>query len=226
MKTLILVSGGDASGINTVISRYTVQVRRYGDEVVGVSRGFAGLLAGQIQTIDPSIMRQLEGVGGSYLTSSREPVLSHPHAQATLKRILEQAQIDNLLLFGGDGTLRQVLPLLKQWHIPVIALPTTIDNDIAGTEQTLGFDSACNFAYGVISGALATAQALPGRIFMVETLGGPTGYIALDVGFAAGAHAVLLPEYDFEMTWLAQRLKQAIEADGFAFVVLSEGGNR
>ncbi|MEM7034915.1 MAG: 6-phosphofructokinase [Chloroflexota bacterium] len=223
MKTLIVVSGGDASGINTVIARYTMQARRQGDEVIGVTGGFAGVLRSQFEPIDLSLVRLLEGSGGSYLTSSRDPVLSDTEAQVTLRAVLEDAQIDNMLLFGGDGTLRHVLPLLNQWQVPVIALPTTIDNDIAGTERTLGFDSACNFAYGVISGALATAHALPGRIFMVETLGGNTGYLALDIGFATGAHAVLLPEYTFEMSWLSRHLKQAITKDGFALVVLSEG---
>jgi 6-phosphofructokinase 1 len=105
----------------------------------------------------------------------------------------------------------------------VVALPTTIDNDVAGTERTLGFDSASNFAYQAIEGVMATAHALQGRIFMVETLGGDTGYLALDVAYATGAHAVLIPEYDFDIGWFADRLKMAIEKDGFALAILSEG---
>lgn len=223
MKTLIVVSGGDAPGINTAIARYTMLAQQYGDTVLGASGGFAGVLSGQIKPIELSLVRLLEGLGGAYLQSSREAVLSAPDAKEQLQRIIHEAQIDNLLLFGGDGTLRYVLPLLNEWQIPVIALPTTIDNDVAGTERTLGFDSACNFAYQSIEGILATAHALQGRIFMVETLGGDTGYIALDVAYATGAHAVLVPEYDFAMPWFAERLKAAIERDGFALAVLSEG---
>ncbi|MEO0565018.1 MAG: 6-phosphofructokinase, partial [Chloroflexota bacterium] len=97
------------------------------------------------------------------------------------------------------------------------------DNDVAGTEYTLGFDSACNFAYQAIDGVIATAHALPGRIFMVETLGGDTGYLALAVAHGAGAHLALLPEYDFSDDWLGERLKAAISQEKHALVVLSEG---
>jgi 6-phosphofructokinase 1 len=113
--------------------------------------------------------------------------------------------------------------LLTEWQVPVIALPTTIDNDVAGTERTLGFDTACNFAYPTIQGILATAHALSGRIFMVETLGGYSGYLALEIAYAAGAHAVLLPEYNFDVAWLADRLKQATVNDGFALAIVCEG---
>lgn len=223
MKTLIVVSGGDAPGINTVLARYTMLAQRQGEIVIGASGGFAGVLAGQFIELDRSLLRLLEGTGGSYLPSSRESVLAAPDAGERLRAVVAQHDIDNLLLFGGDGTLKHVLPLLKGWGIPVVALPTTIDNDVAGTERTLGFDSACNFAYAAIEGVLATAHALRGRIFMVETLGGDTGFLALDVAYATGVHAVLVPEYDFDMGWLAGRLKSAIDQDGFALAVLSEG---
>lgn len=223
MKTLIVVSGGDAPGINTVLARYTMLARSQGDSVIGSGEGFVGVLEGNLKELDLAVLRVLEGSGGSYLPSSREPMLSAPDAEQRLKAVLATHEIDNLLLFGGDGTLKYVLPLLRSWNIPVVALPTTIDNDVAGTERTLGFDSACNFAYQAIDGVLGTAHALTGRIFMVETLGGDTGFLALEVGHAAGAHAVLVPEIEFEMDWFAQRLQSAIAREGFALVVLSEG---
>jgi 6-phosphofructokinase 1 len=223
MKTLIVVSGGDASGINTTITRYTMRAQHYGDAVIGAMGGFAGVLSNHFRPIELPLVRLLEGSGGSYLPSSREPVLGRPEAQASLRAIMAENQIDNILLFGGDGTLRHVLPLLEQWQIPVIALPTTIDNDVVGTERTLGFDTACNFAYASIEGVLATAHALAGRIFMIETLGGDRGYLALEIAFATGAHAVLLPEYDFEISWIANRLKTATAKDGFALVIICEG---
>jgi 6-phosphofructokinase 1 len=223
MKTLIVVSGGDAPGINTVIARYTQLAQRQGDEVVGASGGFVGVLSKHLKPIDLALLRLLEGRGGTYLPSSREPILSKSDAKVQFQAIIDQEHIDNVLLFGGDGTLHHVLPLLREWQIPTIALPTTIDNDVAGTERTLGFDSACNFAYQAIEGILATAHALQGRIFMIETLGGDTGYLALDIAYATGAQAVLIPEYDFEITWFAERLKDAAKNDGFAIAILSEG---
>lgn len=223
MKTLIIVSGGDAPGINTVISHYLRVAQRSGDAVLGVQGGFAGLLAGAIAPIDARAVRLLAGHGGGYLASSREPVLGQADARERLRARLKEHEIDNLLLFGGDGTLRHVLPLLHEWGVACVALPTTIDNDVAGTDYTLGHDSACNFAYQTIEGILATAHALPGRIFMVETLGGHTGYIALEVAAGAGAQVVLVPEIEASLEWFAERLKAVIAAEGYALAVLSEG---
>lgn len=107
--------------------------------------------------------------------------------------------------------------------MPCVALPTTIDNNVPGTERTLGFDSACNHACAAIDGVRATAHALPDRLFMVETLGGDTGFLALAAAHAAGAHAVLLPEYDYDDGWLAARLRAAVTRAGYALLVLSEG---
>lgn len=223
MKTLIVVSGGDAPGINALIARYLRLATTNGDEVIGADGGFEGLLAGKIVTIDQSIVTLLAGRGGTVLASSRVPVLGEDRAQQKLREIIEQNEIDKILLFGGDGTLRHVLPLLNDWGIPCIGLPTTIDNDVAGTDYTLGHHSACNFALQSIDGVLATAHALPGRIFMVETLGGNTGYLALAIAYAAGAQTVLVPEYELSLEWLGQRLKETTTRDGYALVVLSEG---
>ncbi|MEM7128466.1 MAG: 6-phosphofructokinase [Chloroflexota bacterium] len=223
MKTLIVVSGGDAPGINAVIAGYTALAIRKGDSVLGAQGGFAGVLANQIQLIDLPVVRLLSGRGGSYLQSSREPVLGRPDVEEQLKAILHHNEIDNLLLFGGDGTLRHVLPLLEEWGIPAIALPTTIDNDVPGTDMTLGHDSACNYAYQAIDGSLATAHALPGRIFMVETLGGETGYLAQAIAYGSGAQMVLVPEYPEALEWVGERLKAVLVTDGYALAVLSEG---
>lgn len=223
MKTLIVVSGGDAPGINAVISQYTALASQQGDTVVGAKGGFRGVLAQDIHQIDLSLVRLLAGKGGTILPSSREPILNTPDARVRLQAIMVKHKIDNILLFGGDGTIRYVLPLLQEWDVPCILLPTTIDNDVAGTEYTLGHDSACNFAFQSIEGVLATAHALPGRIFMVETLGGDTGYLALAIAYSAGARCVLLPEYDVTLDWLGERLKHLIQQDSHALVVLSEG---
>ena len=222
MKTAIVVSGGDAPGINAAIESYLRLADANGDQVLGAQDGFAGLLAGRLQDFDPALLSLLAGRGGSILRSSREPVLSEPNARDRLRAVMNDHSIDNLLLFGGDGTMRHVLSILESWAVPCIALPTTIDNDVAGTDYTLGHDSACNHAIHAIEGIRATATALPGRIFMLETLGAPSGYLALAIAYASGAHAVLLPEYEYDMEWLAHRLQSVVSRDGYALVVLSE----
>ncbi len=223
MKTVIVVSGGDAPGINAAIAAYADLAARHGDHVIGAQGGFAGLLSGQVTEIDLPAVSLLSGRGGSFLRSSRAPVLAHDDARERLSRVMKQEQIDNLLLFGGDGTIKYVLPRLESWGISHLVLPTTIDNDVPGADYTLGHDSACNYAWQTIEGIRATANALPGRIFLVETLGGDTGYLALEIAYACGADAVLLPEYDFDMAWLAQRLTTTVAQRGYALVLLSEG---
>ena len=222
MKTAIVVSGGDAPGINAAIEAYARLAQDGGDQVVGAQDGFAGLLAGRLTELDRALLTRLSGAGGSILRSSREPVLSQPDAGDRLRAAMRAKEIDNLLVFGGDGSLKHVLPRLESWGAPCVALPTTIDNDVAGTDYTLGHDSACNYALWAADGIRATANALPGRIFMLETLGGHSGYLALAIAYANGADAVLLPEYDFDLDWLAQRLRLVVERAGYALVTLCE----
>ncbi len=222
MKTCIVISGGDAPGINGSIDCFLRLATLKGDRVIGAENGLAGLLDGQLVDIDRAFLSLMAGRAGSILTSSRKPALQASDARARLRKIMRQQEIDNLLLFGGDGTIRHALPLLTGWGIPCIVLPTTIDNDVAASDYTLGHDSACNFALQAAEGIRATGQALPGRIFMLETLGAPSGHLALAIAYACGADLVLLPEYPLEMSWLAERLTEIVAREGFAFVVLSE----
>lgn len=223
MRTLFVVSGGDAPGINTLLAHYAQIAAQHGDTLCGAIGGFPGLLQGQLQSLSFNALIPWMGRGGSVLPSSREPVLSQTEAGPKIQRILREQRIDNLVLFGGNGTLRHIPPLLRAWGIPYVGIPTTIDNDVPGSERTLGFDSACNFAYQSIDGALATGYALHGRLFMVETLGGTCGNLALTVAHGAGAHAVILPEYEYDENWLAARLKTAVERDGYGLLVICEG---
>ena len=223
MRTLFVVSGGDAPGINAVLGSYIRQAVHNGDTVLGANGGFPGLLDRQILPLTFDTLVPWLGRGGSLLASSRDPVLNQAEAGDHLNVILRDNAVDNMVLFGGNGTLRYIPPLLREWGIPCIGLPTTIDNDVPGTEMTLGFDSACNFAYHAIDGATATAHALRGRIFLVETLGGNCGNLALAVAHGANAHAVILPEYDYEDSWLSERITNALKMDGYALVVICEG---
>lgn len=223
MKTLVIVSGGDAPGINAFIWHYTVLAVAHGDSVIGALGGFPGLLAGQVIDLTPPMLGTWAGQGGTILPSSREPVLDQPAAETRLKEVLQQHGVDRMVLFGGDGTLRYIPPRLARWNIPFIGIPTTIDNNVPGTDETLGFDSACNYAYSAIDGIRATAHALQGRIFLVETLGGDCGNLALAIALGAGADAVLLPEYAYDLPRLGARLLEAVECKHHALLVVCEG---
>jgi 6-phosphofructokinase 1 len=223
LKTAVVVSGGDAPGINAVLATYTGHAARNNDQVVGVVGGMPGLLKGDVVPLELRQIALFAEQPGTYLASSREPVLNQDGAQEQLLSVLDHHNIDNVVLIGGNGTMHYVLPLLIQWGVKCVGIPVTIDNDVPGTERTLGFDSACNYAYQTIDGVRATARALPGRMFMVETLGGDTGLLALDIALGAGACAALVPEYEYANDWLARRLLDAIQWDGHALLVLAEG---
>ncbi|PJF41753.1 MAG: ATP-dependent 6-phosphofructokinase [Phototrophicales bacterium] len=223
MNILAVVSGGDAPGINAALFHLSRLVESNDDVLYGASGGFLGLLNEQIVELSPTLLMPTIGSGGSYLPSSREPVLNGVSRRAKIKSILEKYAIDGIVLFGGDGTMRHVLPIVSVMAVPCIGIPTTIDNDVPGTDETLGFDSACNYAISAIDGILATAHGLPGRGFAVETLGGRSGILALQIARAVGAHAVLLPEYDFDEQWLVDRLRQALDKFQHALLVYGEG---
>jgi 6-phosphofructokinase 1 len=223
MKTLLIVSGGDAPGINTALYHFTHLSEQSGDQVLGAVGGLAGAVDGHLIDLHTDMLAPVMGLGGTYLPSSREPVLKDPMNREKLIQTISHQRIDNIVLFGGDGSLRNIPPVLAELGLTCIGVPTTIDNDVPGTDETIGFDSACNVAHTVIDGLLATARALPGRIFSVETLGGSTGFLALDIAHAAGAHAVLIPEFEYDESWLADRLKWAVRENKLALLVLSEG---
>jgi 6-phosphofructokinase 1 len=223
MRTLIIVSGGDAPGINTALYHYALLAERYGDQVVGAVGGMAGAVNGHLTDLRADQLAAVSALGGTYLASSREPVLRDPLNRTRLIETISRHQIDNIVLMGGDGTLRHLPPILSDMGLACLGIPTTIDNDVPGTSQTIGFDTACNAALPTIDGLMMTARALPGRIFSVETLGGSTGFLALDTAFVAGAQAVLLPEFDYDESWLADRLKSVVARDNVALLVLSEG---
>jgi 6-phosphofructokinase 1 len=222
LKILAVVSGGDAPGINAALYSLAVQVARAGASLIGAVGGFPAVLNEQLVELTPRLLLPWAAMAGSYLPSSRVPVLAQPDAQAQMQVVLAKHKIDALVVFGGDGTLRHIPPLLAQWGVAFIGLPTTIDNDVPGTEMTLGFDSACNFAYPVIDGMRATGHALAGRIFTLETLGGSNGNLALAIAHAAAADAVLLPEYAYTSEPVCARLQHAAENNGFALLVYTE----
>ena len=222
-KTLMVVSGGDAPGINAVLMRYTELSEASGCQVVGAMGGFAGALDNKIVSLSSPMLAPLAGSAGSFLPSSREPVLRTDDGRSQLRAIIDQHHISSIVLLGGNGSLGTLLPILKALGVPCIGLPNTIDNDVPGTERTLGFDSACNFAYPLANGIGQTARALPGRIFTLETLGGDSGMLALDIALGVSADCVLLKEYDYDVKWLGLRLQNAVARQGYALAVHSEG---
>lgn len=219
----LVVSGGDAPGINAAIEAATLTLAAHGAEAWGIRGGLAGLLAGDMERLAADKLLGSSARGGALLSTSRERVLTEPEARERLRQVWGETDLSGLIVLGGDGTIRRAASLLLDWGYPLIAIPCTIDNDVPHTERTLGFDSACNRALPLVDAIRDTATALAGRIFVVETLGGTTGHLALAIAYATHADAVCVPEISFEVREIGQRLSAAVARHDYGLCVVSEG---
>lgn len=189
----ILTSGGDAPGMNACI-RAVVRTAIYnGIEVIGIMRGFAGLIEGEMVKMPLGSVSNIIQRGGTILKTARSEEFKTPQGMAKSAENLRKWNIDALIAIGGDGTYRGASELSKEHGIPVIGIPGTIDNDIYGTDWTIGYDTATNIALDAVDRIRDTA-ASHDRIFFVEVMGRDSGFIALDVGVAGGAEVILVPE--------------------------------
>ncbi len=218
-RLAVLTSGGDSPGMNMAIWRANVAAQELGWQTLGVREGFAGLLRGDFQKLEASETMRYTRYGGTFLASSRDPDFGSKIPDALSR--LEMAGITHLLVLGGNGSIRGAAAIAKA-GIKVIGLPATIDNDVAGSEDSIGFDTACNFGLQMIDQFRDTLEALP-RLCVLETLGGDTGFLALEIARAGGADIVLLPEHPISSLELRNMTEAAIKHHNYALIVASEG---
>ena len=198
VKTIgVLTSGGDAPGMNAAIRAVVRTAINKGMKVKGIMRGYAGLLQEEIVDMDGTSVADTIGRGGTILYTARCPEFMTEEGQKRGAEICRKHNIDGLVVIGGDGSYRGARELAHR-GIPMIGLPGTIDNDIACTEYTIGYDTAMNTALEMIDKLRDTTQSHD-RCSVVEVMGRNAGYIALNVAIASGAMAVLLPEKEFDM---------------------------
>jgi 6-phosphofructokinase 1 len=218
-KLAILTSGGDSPGMNMAIWQANAAMQELGWQTFGVREGFAGLLRGDFLKLEAADTMRYTRYGGTFLASSRDPDFGSKIPEAISQ--LEKSEITQLLVLGGNGSIRGAAALASA-GIKVIGIPATIDNDVAGSEDSIGFDTACNFGLQMIDQFRDTLEALP-RLCVLETLGGDTGFLALEVGRAGGADYVLLPEYPISSVELLKITQAAIKHHNYALIVASEG---
>lgn len=192
-KIGVLTSGGDAPGMNACIRAVVRTAIYYGLEVVGIRRGYAGLIAGDMMEMGSSSVSNIIQQGGTILKTARSEEFKTPEGRAKAAANLREWKIDGLVVIGGDGTYRGASCLNKECGIAVVGAPGTIDNDICGTDFTIGYDTAINVALDAVDRLRDTAASHE-RIFFIEVMGRDAGCIALDVGVAGGAEAILIPE--------------------------------
>ena len=222
MKTIgLLTSGGDAPGMNACIATTAGCAENRGVKVQGILGGFRGLLQANCIPIG-SELAGLARRGGSFLGTSRNGNLEKEVEQVGTASALERCRVEGLIVLGGGGSLAAAARLAEN-GAPVVGVPCTIDNDISGTDYSLGFDSAVNKALRAADEIMDTAESLSERIFMIETLGGTTGHIALATAYAAGADAVFIHEVEPDVEAAARKIKTKMDSGGtHGLVVLCE----
>jgi 6-phosphofructokinase 1 len=193
-----------------------------GLEVLGIYRGYAGLIGGEIKEFDARSVGGILGRGGTILGTARAPEFREPHGRKKALRMLNRFDIDGLVVIGGNGSLTGALELHRM-GFPVIGIPSTIDNDINGTDIAIGVDTALNTILGAIDKIKDTASS-HNRAFLIETMGRNSGYLALASGVAGGAELVLCPEIDTPLEEIIEVIEDSyIRGKAHAIIVVAEG---
>jgi 6-phosphofructokinase 1 len=221
MRIGILTSGGDAPGMNAVLAGAARAGAVAGHHVLGIESGFAGLVQRRTRQLDFAGLRDTLNRAGTFLGTSRWPRLRSAEGVAEATRAVKALDLDRLVIVGGAGSLAGAASLAEA-GVPVVGVPATIDGDTRYPTATIGMDSAVNFGVRAIDDLRATATALPGRAFLVETLGGDTGHLAVAVAEASCCPIVLTPEQPWDPAEVAGRMRDEVR-DGYSIAILGEG---
>jgi ATP-dependent phosphofructokinase / diphosphate-dependent phosphofructokinase len=219
----ILTAGGDCPGLNAVIRAVVARVTAEPDaSVIGLINGWDGLMEGRTRILDRDAVRGILARGGTILGTSRRDPYVHGQGLVSCRATMAATGIDRLVVVGGDGSLRTALRLSEE-GLPVVGVPKTIDNDIAGTDITFGFNTAVQIVSDAIDRLTTTAEA-HNRIMLVEVMGRTAGWIGLHAGIAGGAESILVPEVPYDLTHIAGRIVARHQAGhNYSIVVVSEG---
>ncbi|WP_264989126.1 6-phosphofructokinase [Lysinibacillus piscis] len=221
-KIAVLTSGGDAPGMNAAVRAVVRKAAYHGIEVVGVKYGYEGLTNGQFEELDLGSVGSLIQRGGTFLNSARFPEFKEDAVQQKALDNLQAAGIEGLVVIGGDGSYRGAMTLVAK-GFPVVGIPGTIDNDVPGTEYTIGFDTALNTVVEAIDKIRDTATSHENS-FVVEVMGRDAGDLALWAGLAAGAETVLIPEEAYDLDDIVERLERgAARGKKHSIIIVAEG---
>ncbi|MFM1963733.1 MAG: hypothetical protein RLZZ172_2578 [Bacteroidota bacterium] len=222
-KIGVMTSGGDSPGMNACI-RAVVRTGIYHElEVYGITRGYSGMIDNDIQKMDSRSVANIIQRGGTILKTARCKEFMTPEGRAKAYHNLKSHGIDGLVIIGGDGSFKGAQIFSNEFDIPCIGIPGTIDKDIAGTDFTIGFDTAVNTAIEAIDKIRDTADAHD-RLFIVEVMGRDAGYIALHSGIGTGAEHILIPERKTDVESIIASLQEKERRKKLVnIVVVAEG---
>ena len=215
----ILTSGGDAPGMNAAIRAVTRSAIYNGLKVKGIYRGYKGLVTGEIQEFKTQNVSNIIQLGGTILKTARCQEFKTPEGRQQAYENMKKEGIDALVVIGGDGSLSGARLLAQEFDIPCIGLPGTIDNDLYGTDTTIGYDTALNTILDAVDKIRDTATSHE-RLFFVEVMGRDAGFLALNGAIAAGAEAAIIPEFNTEVDQLEQFIENGFRKSKSSSIVL------
>lgn len=219
----VLCSGGDAPGMNCAIRAVVRTALFHGIKITGIKRGYAGLLKKEFMSMNLSSVGNIIQRGGTILQTSRCPEWHKPEYRKKAAEILKEEGIDSLVVIGGDGSFNGAKLLWDEHRVPVVGIPGTIDNDISGTEYTIGFDTAVQTAIEAVDRIRDTAHS-HARTFLVEVMGRNSSAIALKVGVCTGAENVLLPHDKVDHQKIVDDIQRGISrGKDSSIVIVAEG---
>ena len=217
-----MTAGGDCPGLNAVIRAIVTRLTGEGHTAVVVMNGWEGLMRNDCRIMTRDDVRGLVSRGGTVLGTSRLDPYVHGDGYASIRSTVEETGIDRLIVIGGDGTLRTAVRLELE-GLGVIGVPKTIDNDLAGTDMTLGFDTAVQIVTDALDRLTTTAES-HNRVIVVEVMGRTAGWIALAAGIAGGAEAILIPEIAYDLDDLAAGIVRRHDSGKrYSIIVVAEG---
>lgn len=219
----VFTSGGDAPGMNAAIRAVVRTAAARGVGVTGIARGYTGMIDGDFRPMDVTSVSNIIQLGGTILKTSRSEEFMTVEGRATAAANLAEAGIDAVIGIGGDGTFRGLLDLTSEHGVRVLGVPGTIDNDIPGTDHTIGFDTAINTALEFIDKIRDTADSHD-RIFFIEVMGRHCGAIALEVGLAGGAEEIAIPEVPTRIDDVCRVLAEGKKRGKTSFIVVVAEG--
>jgi 6-phosphofructokinase 1 len=222
----VLTSGGDAPGMNPAIRAVVRTALGFGMEVFGIRRGYRGLAENDIFQMNSRNVSGIINIGGTILKSIRFPEFQERETREKAYKNLKKNKIDGLAVIGGDGSARGLYSLSSEFNFPVVLIPASIDNDLYGTDYTIGFDTAVNTAVDAIDRIRDTATSHE-RTFIVEVMGREKGNLALEVGLACGAEIILIPEIKIDWEKILEEIAdQKRRGKTSSLIVLAEGAGK
>lgn len=222
-KIAVLTSGGDGPGMNAAIRSVVRCGLHYGLEVCGVMRGYQGLIDDDIVSMNHRSVSSIINHGGTILKTARSKDFATDEGKQRAVEVLRNHSVDGLVVIGGDGSYLGASRLYHKFGFPTVGLPGTIDNDLHGTDQTIGCSTAINTALESIDKVRDTAQSME-RIFVIEVMGNKSGYIAMEVALAAGAEDVIIPEQDFDYGGMYKEIMDGNRIGKITWIVIVAEG--